>query len=288
MARFAQTFDGRQSMKNKKFEIFHYRDKKPENISIHHHNFYEVYFFLKGDVKFTVEGKLYTLEHGDLLLMSPMELHQAQIQAGQEYERIVLWIDCDYLKKLGGSDCNLAACFDRNSKNFRNYIKTDKLGQASLLGLLEKINAEYYGSHFASKAYAEALLIQFMAEINRRCFSADDSDNAEESDLISRVLSYIGDHFHEPINLEDLAKRFFVSKYYLSHEFQQRVGTSIYRYVIFRRLMQARELISAGEAPGKVYEACGFGDYANFYRSFKAEYGITPKQFAQSKNNITS
>jgi AraC-like DNA-binding protein len=57
------------------------------------------------------------------------------------------------------------------------------------------------------------------------------------------------------------------------------VGTSIYRYVIFRRLLQARELMSAGEPPGEVYQLCGFGDYANFYRAFKGEYGISPREF---------
>lgn len=283
MARCAQRFDGRQSMKNNTFEIFRYSDKKPENVSIHHHNFYEVYFFIKGDVKFTIEGKCYKLEHGDLLLLSPMELHQAQIQQGEVYERIVLWIDCDYLKSLGDENCNLAACFDRSSPNFRNYIKTDKLEQTLLLGILDKMNSEFYGSHFANSAYAQALLTQFMVEINRLSYHTPDSSKDDEKDLISNVLAYIGEHYNEPITLARLADNFFVSKYYLSHEFQQRVGTSVYRYVIFRRLMQARELIAAGEAPGNVYEACGFGDYANFYRAFKAEYGISPKQFAQSK-----
>jgi AraC-like DNA-binding protein len=49
--------------------------------------------------------------------------------------------------------------------------------------------------------------------------------------------------------------------------------------VIFRRLLQARELMSAGEPPGEVYQLCGFGDYANFYRAFKGEYGISPREF---------
>ena len=29
-----------------------------------------------------------------------------------------------------------------------------------------------------------------------------------------------------------------------------------------------------------VYQHCGFGDYSNFYRAFKAEYGISPKDFS--------
>ena len=50
--------------------------------------------------------------------------------------------------------------------------------------------------------------------------------------------------------------------------------------MIFRRLMLARELIASGRAPGDIYQFCGFGDYANFYRAFKSEYGISPRQFA--------
>ena len=44
--------------------------------------------------------------------------------------------------------------------------------------------------------------------------------------------------------------------------------------------MLARELIASGRAPGDIYQFCGFGDYANFYRAFKSEYGISPRQFA--------
>ena len=102
----------------------------------------------------------------------------------------------------------------------------------------------------------------------------------EEPDLVSQVLAYIGAHYQENITLESLAAEFYVSKYHLSHEFSHRVGTSIYRYVIFRRLLQARELMGAGLTPGEVYQNCGFGDYANFYRAFKGEYGISPREFA--------
>ena len=119
-----------------------------------------------------------------------------------------------------------------------------------------------------------------MVEINRLAMASSPVEKREEPDLVSQVLAYIGAHYQENITLESLAAEFFVSKYHLSHEFSHRVGTSIYRYVIFRRLLQARELIAAGQAPGEVYQSCGFGDYANFYRAFKGEYGISPREFA--------
>jgi AraC-like DNA-binding protein len=103
----------------------------------------------------------------------------------------------------------------------------------------------------------------------------------QDSEIVTEIVQYIYDHYQENITLESLAAEFFVSKYHLSHEFSHRVGTSVYRYVIFRRLLQARELITSGQAPGEVYQSCGFGDYANFYRAFKGEYGISPREFAQ-------
>ena len=277
----AQRFDSRQSMKNKRFEVFHYRDKKPNNVGIHHHDFFEVYFFLGGKVSFKVEGKTYHLEPGDLLMINPQELHQPDIEADTLYERIVLWIDRTYLANLcSAAGTDLSACFNHEAPAHTNLLRPTKLRRAALSQLLDRLVREYYSEELGSFAYAQGLLTQFMVELNRLAQASSFVQKREEPDLVSQVLSYIGSHYQENITLESLAAEFFVSKYHLSHEFSHRVGTSIYRYVIFRRLLQARELISAGQAPGEVYQSCGFGDYANFYRAFKGEYGISPREFA--------
>lgn len=280
MAARAQRFDQRQSMKNKRFEVFHYRDKKGENIRIHHHDFYEIYFLLGGNVDFLIEGKTHHLEPGDLLLISPQELHQAQICADSLYERIVLWIDRSYLSGLGDSGWNLSACFDQDPPTHTNLLHPDKIRRALLQDLLEKLVTEFYGGKPGGELYTHALLMQFMIEVNRLVLHATTAlPRQEEPDLVSQVLTYIGSHFQENITLEQIAGEFYVSKYHLSHEFSSRVGISIYRYVIFRRLMLAKELMEDGAAPGTVYQTCGFGDYANFYRAFKAEYGVSPKAY---------
>lgn len=277
----AQRFDSRQSMKDKRFEVFHYRDKKMDQVGIHHHDFFEVYFFLSGHVSFKVEGKSYHLEPGDLLLINPQELHQPDIGADALYERIVLWIDRGYLAELSrDADMDLTACFDNEAPGHTNLLRPTKLRRAALSQLLDRLTREYYSDELGSFAYAQGLLLQFMVEINRLCQSSGYVEKREEPDLVAQVLTYIGNHYQENLTLEFLAAEFFVSKYHLSHEFSHRVGTSVYRYVIFRRLLQARELIAAGQAPGEVYQSCGFGDYANFYRAFKGEYGISPREFA--------
>lgn len=284
MQKNEQAFNERQSMKNELFEIFHYRDHKPVKVRPHAHNFYEIYFFVNGDVTFNVEGQQHALQPGEILLINPMELHQVHVAKNTLYDRIVLWINCDYLDALGGESVNLAACFDSSRPEHRNLLHLDHVQQNFLLALLERLNEESYGGHLGSDVYAETLLIQLLLEINRLIGQTPVSGAEQlKNDLIGQVILYIGDHFVEPLTLEDLAARFYISKSRLSHKFQQQVGTSIYQYILFRRLTQARELLRQGNVPGEVYQRCGFRDYSNFYRAFRHEYGVAPQEFVRAK-----
>ena len=278
MASNAQRFDSRQSMQNQTFEVFHYRDKKMEGLEVHHHDFYEVYLFLGGQVQFQVEAKIFSLEPGDLLLINPQELHKPLIGQGSMYERMVLWIDRNYLSSLCTENTDLSACFDGQT----NLLRPGKVRGAQLQGLLESLAREYYDEQLGSAICAQGLLMQFLVELNRLA-RKNMGKALAEPDLVSQVIAYIGNHYQENLTLESLAGQFYVSKFYLSHEFRERVGVSIHRYIIFRRLLQARDLMTAGVNPGQVYQICGFGDYANFYRAFKAEYGISPREFVQGK-----
>lgn len=288
MSTNTQRFDSRQTMRSKSFEVFHYRDKNPESVTLHYHNFYEIFFFLSGHVNYRVEGRNYRLESGDLLLIAPQALHQPAIEPDVPYERIVLWLDRSFLQSLSIPSMDLSGCFGSELTGPINLLRPPKVQQVALGQLLSRLNREYHSRHPGGEIYARGLLQQFLVEINRLALqNTSRIRKMDDPDLVSQVLAHIGIHYRENITLESLASEFFVSKYHLSHEFSHRVGTSVYRYVIFRRLMLARELIAAGEAPGDIYQQCGFGDYANFYRAFKAEYGISPRQFAAQTREET-
>ena len=52
---------------------------------------------------------------------------------------------------------------------------------------------------------------------------------------------------------------------------------------VFRAMGYEITVARPNQAPSEVCQYCGFGDYANFYRAFRAEYHITPRQYAQSQ-----
>ena len=68
-------FDPRQSMRRADFELQYKRDSYLKKVDLHHHDFYEIYFLITGDVTYTIESKLYRVAPGDILLISPRELH---------------------------------------------------------------------------------------------------------------------------------------------------------------------------------------------------------------------
>lgn len=274
----SQRFDPRQNMRAPDFEIFHYRDAVAAPVAIHHHDFYEVYFFLGGQVEYRVEGSVYHMEPGDLLLISPMELHQPVIRPDRRpYERVVLWISRPYLEGLSAGETSLTRCFDRARPGHTNLLRLPAPQRAELTAKLEELVREAHGGDYGAGLWAAGSIVQLLVALNRAALGAPgEVPGGEEDSLVSRALRYIGERYRQPITLDGLAGALYVSKYHLSHAFRQEVGVSVYRYILLKRLLTARQMLEDGAAAGVVCQSCGFGDYANFYRAFRAEYGVSP------------
>lgn len=274
----AQHFDPRQTMQRQDFEIFHYREPKPDEVEVHHHDFYEVYLFLGGEAEYWVEGRIFHLQPGDLLLINPQELHRPLLKSGAAvYERIVLWIDKKYLNSLS-SEVDLTSCFDSTLPTHTNLLRPTSIQRSDIISRMGDLVRECYGTDYGSRLCASGIFLQFMVELNRMALVSDNrfEEREHQSQLVSNVLTYINEHYNEDLSLENIATRFFVSKYHLSHEFTHAVGVGVYRYIILKRLLTAKQMLTDGMAPGEVYGKCGFGDYTAFFRAFKAEYGISP------------
>ena len=108
----------------------------------------------------------------------------------------------------------------------------------------------------------------------------------EEQDLYQKLLMYIDNHLEQDISLEHLAKKFYVSKYYIAHLFKRNTGISIHQYIMKKRLAACQNAILSNISISKAYLMFGFKDYSNFYRAFKKEFGISPKEYKDMKMQI--
>jgi AraC-like DNA-binding protein len=107
----------------------------------------------------------------------------------------------------------------------------------------------------------------------------------EQPELLDQVLAYVEEHLSQKITLADVAKHFWVSQSTISQTFRNKMGVSFYRCVTQRRLIAAKTLILRGLPLEQVNEKVGFADYSTFYRAFKQEFGISPRQYRKLQEN---
>ena len=271
----------RKRLSRRGYVIFRTRDGYPEERTLHHHDFYEVNMFWSGTMHYHIESRSYHLTPGDILLISPEELHQPDADAALEScERVILWIEKTFLQQFQSFGFDATSCFDTSDPGHTNCLRFDEETTYRIADQVERCLREGESEEFGSNMMADTLMIQVVILINRLRQSAAQTDRRDRSvSPVAGVLDYINEHYAEELTLDGLANRFFISKYHLSREFGRLVGTSVHRYIIQKRLVVAKQLLSEGRPSSMVYQNCGFGDYSNFYRAFKSEYGISPKEY---------
>lgn len=283
--RQAHRFDPRQEMGRDDFELQYKRDTYLQDVELHHHDFYEIYFLISGDVTYTIESRQYHVAPGNLLLISPQELHQICIRPDMSaYERYVLWVDPKLLNRLSTPLSDLTRNLNLSNPRRGNLLQLKSEDRTHLLKLFEELWQESETESYGSDLLWDSLLIQLLVAINRLSISPSSAleEVTHSTKAVSEVVDYINLHYNEPLSLDMLAEQVFLSKYHLSHEFNRQVGTSVYRYIQKKRLLIARQLLAQGKKPNEVYLSCGFTDYAGFYRAFRAEYQVSPREYIQS------
>jgi AraC-like DNA-binding protein len=284
-----QTFQTRQHMIKGEYEIYHYKDSKLVNVNIHHHDFFECYYFMSGAVRFQIEGKNYSLKPGDIVLINTSDLHQAKIlDMSIQYERVVLWLNRDFVQRLSTPMTNLADCFNKLDR--KNIIRAEIETQQHIRSLMDQlINLENYQG-FGADIFARACTAELLVLMNIEMLNLSKLPKVEvrKNQVIEEMIDYINNHLEEPLQIDTLADQFFLSKFHLSRKFSKQTGTTLHHFITQKRLILAKDLILQHLPITNVYRQCGFGDYSNFFRAFRSEYNMTPKQYYEQMLKLTT
>ena len=288
MAAIADTGSLHRRLARRGYEIFRTREYYPGERLPHRHEHYEVNMIWSGTMHYKVEGRTYHLTNGDILLLSPGQEHRPDPEGEQgSCERVVIWLEGDFLQQFSAPGFDAADCFGGTGGSA--CLRFDNEATMRIGELMDRCIRENTSEDFGSAMMADTFAIQTMILINRLHRRMAQSERwGQSGTLVGRVLEYINNHFSEELTLDGLAARFFISKYHLSREFGRIVGIPVHRYIIQKRLVVAKQLLSEGRSSSAVYQHCGFGDYSNFYRAFRNEYGISPKDYVATLRHDTA
>ena len=282
------TFQTRQYMLSKDFEIYYYDDYNLSKVDLHTHDYYEFYFFLEGDISIEIARQVYSLKFGDVLVVPPYIPHRPIIHNMKvPYRRFVLWISQNYYDYLLSNSCDYGylptyvlenQCFIFHNEKIQFYTI-----QSKIIQLIE----EEHSSHFGRSTQLNLCISDLILFLNRILYKRNHPiSKIEEVALYQKILSYIEEHLDENLSLDCLAKEFYMSKYHISHVFKDNLGLSIHQYITKKRLALCKQAIQGQMSITEAYQSFGFGDYSSFYRAFKKEYGISPKDFRDMQMDL--
>ncbi len=273
---------GKRGYLNEDYRLFHLRDERPLRLDYHYHEFDKLVLQLGGHVTYTIEGKSYLLQPMDILLVSRNLIHLPVVNPEQPYERMVLWINRDFLSRFSTPQADLANCFTLTARQeFHLYRPRgeDRKRYRDLFGRLWEASRE---EAFAGPLLADTCALQLMIALNRDILTAPTETAAVSyrfDPKMEEVTHFIRDHLGEELTIERLSGAFFLSRYYLMHRFKEVYGCTVHQYIRQKRLQQAAEQIRQGAPVLKAAEEAGFGDYSAFLRAFRSAYGRSPRNW---------
>lgn len=264
------------------FYFFDY-DERSANINMefqHFHQFYEIHILLDEKAIHIIEGDFFAIQQYDIVFLKPSLLHKTEYPNGTPKKRLI--INFSIPKNIVGlenSFNSLFSIFDepipifRFSENYRQHI----------FSFINDIFAISKNNSPLNSIAIHTKFIEFLCAVynnkNENLYVPQElSDSITHK--IYTITSYIHSNYTQDLSLEFISKKFYISTYYLSHQFKNVTGFTFINYVQMTRIRNSQQLLLYTNMKiTEIAEKCGFTSFSQFNRVFNRFAGISPSGF---------
>lgn len=241
------------------------------------HSFYEIMLCLSGEIKCLLNDEIVEINKTSLVLINRNCLHRLNAKNGVRYERFMIAFSREFLQELVAVYPYLLSCFGQHAR----VIELTNAQREQMINGFSQLKKLYEGDYGINALRIKLRLAELLLDMDDILKEMDGPTKADSiNSKLEPVLTYISSHYEQRLNIEDIARNFYMSRSALCMQFSKSTGMTLYGYITGIRLSKARELLSCGMRVGEVCERCGFINQSNFTRSFKNHFGCSPKQYA--------
>lgn len=286
----------------KNFVLSYYKDStedfhihKVENVieakKPHTHEYFQIYFIVKGSLEHYVETEHSLLVHGDMFIIPPGITHY--ILPSKD----AIFYSFSFMPDFFGEP----TVSNRFTINFLHNLKLEKNGYIRpkisvdtseiryIESIMEHIIKEFtkkpVGYNETIRAYAILLLTMLARSyFEKSKISLKDSFESNKQFML-HCITYIDRNCTDNISLSEIAKRSAMSKSRFCTLFSQLTGYSFNHYINLCRIKKAEDYLRQGYKITALYGLCGYNDFSTFYRNFKKITGLSPKDYKQQHEN---
>ena len=234
----------------------------------HRHDTYAICLTTRGVQAFDYRGNRETSLPGQVVVLHPDELHDGFAATGAGFGYRQVYVDpaliFEAVRVLSGGSSGLpfvrepvtlngtlAAAITTAFEGDREPLALDSLVMQLAQGLLE-----------SDSTYAAVGVPRHL-----------------DTRAIERARQFLDAEKNRVVRSAELEAVTGLSRYELARQFRLRCGTSPHRYLLMRRLDDAREQIGRDRTLADIAFDAGFADQAHFSRTFKSAFGLTPAHY---------
>lgn len=269
------------------FETVEFEKKYPVNAfvasiqssSFHWHYEYELLAVLKGSITVRVNSRILILKKNDIILINSKVVHQIQCEQGDNL-CMVLQLDPALFKNEQGESVFYRFYLNSVADELpvrSGYLHFVKRAAKIVLGSLKRDEKSYY--RVRAEVYA---LIADLFEYVEFDMSIQTEQSDHDITLLMDIIDYLRDHVEDRDVLKRLCKEIGMSSKTVHRYLKNHVGMSVKDMVDTLKVDKAKKLLKHTEKNMNcIMDECGFGSENTFYRIFRQNSGLTPREYRQ-------
>ena len=232
----------------------------------HSHNMVEIYYFLRGNAQFVIEGNIFPLERGNILVIASGQTHHLLLEASAAYERMSVLIDSSLVPK----EFDIISEQIYQGVNLFELTKQEQTWFEQSFRLITKTPDDIQKNLIFSLA---SMVFSLLSTKLTRTAAPKVHD-----DMIKKAINFINKNLSSELSLQIIANTLYCSKVTLNRKFREIMGCTVWEYVIRRRIYTARQRLFLGGNITDAYHNSGFSDYSSFFRAYKKIIGVSPSE----------
>lgn len=261
------------------------RDSTYTKQTSHIHPYYEIFYLINGDCTFFIDHNIYKLNRGDLVIVPAGAIHKSTYPETGYSERFVVSFrenNLEWINEILGEEIvkqSLKMGVISIPDKRRDYVES----------LMYKMLFESDGQDILSPAFIKTGLIEMLLFIIR-CQRYEENVVKEidvDNRLMQEIATYIYDNYDKKISLDDMSRKFHISRSYLSKKFKTITGFGFKEYLINVRIKNACTLLlETNKSITDIAFECGFNDSNYFGDAFRHVKGVSPNKYRKNKEAI--
>lgn len=258
------------------------RTRETYAMSGHRHEDYEIYYLLRGERHFFVNGAVYRLKKGDFVMIDRHARHHTMDAVERPlHEKLEIRFHPEFLEECRDFGNGAFKAFEAGSRVLHPAAEVQDYIEHQYYRMM-------YELYHKPEGYRDAVrlsLLELLQVASREIVQAVPARHSRLSGLhekVPEIAQFVARHYAEEWTLSRIAEQYHFNAAYLSSKFKEVTGLSFMEHVNRARIREAQRLLT--NTSDRISEICthvGFRHLTHFDRMFKKFTGLAPSVYRE-------